>query len=250
MKKQYLLIFILLNITNSLIAQKFYFDLKGTDSIIGKEAIIEYKDGFRQTQILDNNDINIVRLKHLKNSELNYIKLKVDKDTLWLQYDANFQDIGINITSVFDEIINDTLSVFLDTFPYKHKGSQFIVNRYSLNELPDYRNFVIVHINNDSYMIKWPEFKKEEFSNYFSDLIKDDFCKCMSKKEVNQTNIQDAFQSCLEEPMTKIIPLMDTTLKNYISIEDTRNYETRVTEFINETLYKLNIYYNENCLKK
>ncbi len=251
MKKLNNLLFIFLLLPSLLTAQNFYLNIKGADSIAKKELIVEYKDGFKEIKKVQNSKVKKIKLGHLKKSELSFIKLKLNSDTLFLKSENILQDIGVNISSGFDGILNDTLNVFLDTYPYKHRGSQFVVNRFSLDKLPDNKKILIVQINRDAYIVKWPKFKLEEYSEYFSNLIKDDFCNCMSDKAFDKTNYKEVFDSCLTEPMTKTIPLLETTLKMYIyENNDGKEYEDRVTEFINGILLKVNLHYNDNCYKK
>jgi len=251
MKKLTYLLFIFLLSSNFLKAQNFYLNVKGADSIAKKELIIEYKDGYKQTRKVKNHKIRKIKLKHLKKSKLSFIKLKLNSDTLLLKNENTLLDIGVNISSGFKELLNDTLNVFLDTYPYKHTGSQFIVNRFSIHKLPEVEKILIVQINRNAYNVKWPTFKLEEHSEFFSNSIKDDFCNCMSDKEFDKINYKQVFDSCLTEPMTKIIPHLETTLKKYIyDNDDGKGYEERVTEFINGILLKVNLHYNENCYKK
>ncbi len=245
------LLFVFLFLSNFLTAQNIFMNVKGADSIAEKKLIIEYIDGYKQTEKIKNSNIKKVKLNHLKQSELSFIKLKLNSDTLFLKSKNTLQDIGVNISSGFKGFLNDTLNVFLDTYPYKHRGSQFVVNRFSIDKLPDNKKILIVQINRDAFIVKWPIFKLEEYSEYFSNLIKDDFCNCMADKNFDKTNYKQVFDSCLTEPMTKVIPLIETTLKMYIyNNDDGKEYEDRVMEFINGILLKVNLYYNDNCYKK
>ena len=244
------LLLIFLFFSSLLTAQNLFLNVNGVDSIVEKKLIIEYKDGYRQFEKFENSKLKTIKLKHLKDSELSFIKMKLDSDTLFLKNDKYLQDIGINISSGFKGLVNDTLSVFLDTYPYTHLGSQFIINRLSLDKLPSNKEILIVHINRDGYNVIFPTFKLEEYSEYFSNLIKEDFCDCMSDKKFNQTNYKQVFESCINEPISKIIPLMETTLKTYIYPNKNNSYENRVTQFTNEILLKVNLYYNQYCYKK
>ena len=251
MKKPNNLLLIFLLFSNFLFAQKIYLNLKGVDSITEKELIIEYKDDYKQVKKVKSSEIKKIKLEHLKNSELRYIKLKISSDTLFLKSENVLQNIGINISSGFEGVINDTLNVFLDTYPYKHRGSSFVVNRFSLDKLPDNKKIMIIQIDKDAFIVKWPAFKLNEHSKYFADLIKDEFCNCMSDKTFDRTNFKEVFDSCLNGPMTKTIPLMETTLKNYVYENgNIIEYENRVTELINEVLLKVNLHYNKDCFKK
>ncbi|TNJ40848.1 hypothetical protein KFZ70_02470 [Tamlana fucoidanivorans] len=251
MKKLNNLLLTFLLFSNFVFAQKFYLNLKGADSITEKELIIEYKDDYKQVKKVKSFEIKKIKLEHLKNSKLRYIKLKINSDTLFLKSENVLQNIGVNISSGFDEVINDTLNVFLDTYPYKHKGSPFVVNRFSIDKLPDHTRIMIIQIDNDAFVVKWPIFKLDKHSEYFADLIKDDFCNCMADKTFDRTNFKEVFDSCLNEPMTKTIPLMETTLKNYIYKNNNDiNYADRVNQLINEVLLKVNLHYNKNCFKK
>ena len=85
MKKLTYLLFIFLLLSNLLKAQDFYLNVKGADSITEKELIVEYKDGYKQTKKVKNSKKRKIKLNHLKKSELSFIKLKLNSDTLFLK---------------------------------------------------------------------------------------------------------------------------------------------------------------------
>ena len=250
MKNPSKILLIILFFSSIINAQNFCVNIVGAENIEKKELIINYKDGFNQSEKIKNYNLNKIKLKNLKHSELNFIKLKLNTDTLFLKNDKYIQDIGVNISSGFKGLVNDTLNVFVDSYPYSHKGSQFVVNRFSLDKLPNNKEILIVQINRDAYNVIFPDFKLEEYSEFFSSIIKDEFCECMSDKKFDETNYKQVFESCMNEPIAKVIPLMETTLKSYKYDIKKNTYENRIMEFTNAVLLKVNLYYNKNCFGK
>nr|WP_298924655.1 hypothetical protein [uncultured Allomuricauda sp.] len=232
----------------SCLGQSIQFKLDGEEEKTNKYLIIFFNDGTFQSERVESFKTEEIDLKQ-ELKKVSSIKLKLDLDTLGLKdRPPALAVFGLDPEGM-DKLAKDTLLVRKDIFPFQYSRTGDIISTESFDELVDHDKMTFYLINDDSYVIHFPEFDMEKHSEHYSDLIKDDVCNCMKNKEFDKDNFKETFESCLEKPMTDIIPSMDFVLKNYVKKTE-MDIQTSADNLVHSVLKKVNLFYNANCFKK